>query len=540
MKGFAAVLFMRFCGTTVMIASGLPPIPRRQVRQYLSAVLPSFCGSLRGLAQHIAELARKETKIHLFALSAILLLAILLRLSFLSQPMRYDESFTFLNYASRPLHVGLSLYDKPNNHLFHTLLVHIACLLLGDEPRVIRLPALLAGILLVPASYIASRILFNRCAALLTAGLVASSSALVEYSTNARGYTLICLIFLAILALGTHLKRSKNPAAWLMFAVLSALGFYTIPTMFYPFGIVVTWLLLSAISGDASLPPRPLVRNLLLHIAVTAGLTFVLYVPPIVVSGLASVTSNRFVASQPWSYFATQFPASLYGVWNQWHRDIPVAVTFLLMVGFLTSLVLGQRLTTRRVSIVLAVAIWCIPVLLVQRVVPYPRVWLFLLPLYMALASWGLSHVFRPIERITKHHHAIWAILCVVLSFSLGLEVVRRQSVYLSNETGTLRDAETIAVLLKHRLRPGDRVLATRPSDYPLMYYFGRHDISVNYLLTDMETTRRILVVVNEPRQTLEGLLQEANISRSDWSFPKLVERFQFSSLFELERMDAR
>ncbi len=94
--------------------------------------------------------------------------------------------------------------------------------------------------------------------------------------------------------------------------------------------------------------------------------------------------------------------------------------------------------------------------------------------------------------------------------------------------------------MLKRRLRPGDRVLAPRPSDYPLMYYFGRHDISVNYLLTDMETTRRILVVVNEPRQTLEGLLQEANISRSDWAFPKLVERFQFSSLFELERMDAR
>lgn len=89
----------------------------------------------------------------------------------------------------------------------------------------IRLPAFIAGVLVVPASYLAARVLYNKRAALLAAALVASSSYLVEYSANARGYSMICLFFMLLPALAAYIIRTWSPGVWLPFAVLSVMGF---------------------------------------------------------------------------------------------------------------------------------------------------------------------------------------------------------------------------------------------------------------------------------------------------------------------------
>ena len=76
--------------------------------------------------------------------------------------------------------------------------MHLAYLGLGNQPWVLRLPALLGGVLLVPATYALARLLFSPRAAVLSASFVAVSSYLVEYSTNARGYTLQALAFVVL------------------------------------------------------------------------------------------------------------------------------------------------------------------------------------------------------------------------------------------------------------------------------------------------------------------------------------------------------
>src|SRR5262249_57060768 len=115
---------------------------------------------------------------------AILLLIVLaagLRLLFTGQPMRYDEALSFNEFASRPLYYGLSFYPEPNNHLLNTLLMHLAYVTLGNQPWVLRLPALLAGVLLVPATCMLGRQLFGQGAGLIAAVLVTTASYLVEY-----------------------------------------------------------------------------------------------------------------------------------------------------------------------------------------------------------------------------------------------------------------------------------------------------------------------------------------------------------------------
>src|SRR5919201_6998039 len=98
-------------------------------------------------------------RVEVAALLAVTLAGAGLRAAYLSQPMRYDEAFTWLAYASRPLAQGLSRYDYPNNHLLHTLLVHLAAAAFGNRPWVLRLPAYLAGVVLIPASWWAVRAL---------------------------------------------------------------------------------------------------------------------------------------------------------------------------------------------------------------------------------------------------------------------------------------------------------------------------------------------------------------------------------------------
>ncbi len=117
----------------------------------------------------------EESRLHLGALFLVILIAGLVRLEFLFQPMRYDESVTFVSYASPPWYIAITDYTAPNNHVFHSLLAHISILFFGGEPWAIRLPAFVTGILLVPASYVAARAHYGKHTALVAACLGASA-----------------------------------------------------------------------------------------------------------------------------------------------------------------------------------------------------------------------------------------------------------------------------------------------------------------------------------------------------------------------------
>ena len=109
-------------------------------------------------------------------------------------------------------------------------------------------------------------------AAISAAALVPSSSMLIEYSTNARGYGIVCLFFMNTILVGAYALRHQNWAAWLLLAVVSALGFYTIPIMLYPFGGVVVWLLISIAIGNA----QPNARSAVAGLSVATILTMLL------------------------------------------------------------------------------------------------------------------------------------------------------------------------------------------------------------------------------------------------------------------------
>src|SRR5262249_44010483 len=146
------------------------------------------------------------------------------RVAFLGWPMRYDESLTYLHYARHSWQVALTTYDAPNNHLFHTLLMRVAIRLFGNAPWTLRLPACVAGILLLPVTCVVARRFGGGGAPLLATAAVATSMVTIEMSTNARGYSIVTLVFLLLLGLGRYLLTSNRGAGWVAFAALGAVG----------------------------------------------------------------------------------------------------------------------------------------------------------------------------------------------------------------------------------------------------------------------------------------------------------------------------
>ena len=118
---------------------------------------------------------------------------------------------------------------QPNMELFYVLLKLAVTLTpaawQSGESFWRMLPAL-AGAATIPAVYALVRRLFPTRVALAAAALLAVNEFMVEYSQQARGYTLFVLILtLSYLALVRWLEGSRQALIW--FGVLTALGFLT-------------------------------------------------------------------------------------------------------------------------------------------------------------------------------------------------------------------------------------------------------------------------------------------------------------------------
>jgi hypothetical protein len=505
------VLALRVAGAAALLASLAAWRWRGPLGSFFARLRRELVAGLHALGP------RREDFGTWAALLAILAAAAGLRLAFLSQPMRYDEAFTHAEYAGRPLYVIVSKYDLPNNHVFHSLCVHAACAVLGDAPWAIRMPAFLAGLLLVPAAYAAARALYDRPTGLLCAALVAGSSILVEYSTNARGYTLITLFFLLLIRLGCGLLGSKSLVGWGLFALLAALGLWTVPTMLFPCGAVVVWLAVCSLWGSET--RRTYGRTFLVWLGgacvLTVVLTAVLYAPILLVSGVQALTANQYVTSGEGRWWAP-LPAMLASTWGQWQRDVPLPLAVALGLGFVAAVV---RPTSRAVLLVGITLLWSAAVVAVQRVMPYERVWLFALPLYLCVASAGLVGLMRLFRTPGVLPYAMAGAAAVLLSW----QVLASRQVEHSTETGTLPDAAEVAVFLKDRLGPGDRVIAWCPSDLPLEYYCRQ--LGVSGRVVGSAGWRK-----DEPEWKGERLLAVVN-KRHGQTFAALAKRYRLAEV---------
>jgi hypothetical protein len=538
---------LRVAGAVIFLAGLLAW--RLQAR--LAPMLAGLARRLRGeLREGLSALrpAHSDRGAHLILL-AIVVLGAGLRLAFLSQPMRYDEAFTYTEYASRPVYVILSKYDLPNNHVFHSLCVHAACGLFGDAPWAVRLPAFLAGLFVIPATYAAARALYDRPTALLSASLVAGSSILIEYSTNARGYTLITLCFLLLVRLGCALLERPSLLGWGLFALVAALGLWTVPTMLFPYGAVVWWLAFTSLRSGPTRTAygRSFHAWLAGSCALTAVLTAALYAPVLLVSGVGALTANPFVTPTDPGSWTAHLLEMLRATWSQWHRDVPAPLTVVLAITFLATALGAVRPVSRAVGLAWITVLSSAAVVAVQRVVPYERVWLFAVPLYLIVAAGGLVRLLQlcPTPRLRAF---LGPAAAAVVAGLLAWQALDSRAVENSLETGTLREAAEMTAFLKDRLGPQDRIIAWCPSDRALEYYFQRQGVPTRHLVASVGWRKdephwhgeRLLAVINKAHgQTLAALAQRYHLAEvSEPDAARLLWEGTAAAVYEIPSAD--
>ena len=436
----------------------------------------------------------------------VIVAALLLRLYHIRQPMRHDEAYTFLGYAALPFADALSVYRDPNNHLFHTLLVWLSTRLLGTSPPAIRLPAFVAGMLTVPLVYVLARRFADRATSLLAMALAAVWPELVLYATNARGHALVTLAFLVLLVLGDRAIDRDSSWTWLGFAIVLALGMYTAPTMIYPAGVAIPWLVTEAWRRRGAPGARVAARRLVVAGALAAVLTAMLMLPDVVRNGLAALLSNKQVAAL-WGAqlivalreFAGDFVAS-----NALGIPRPV-VAVMALLGTVGVVAPGAD-RSRRITLAVITLVWSTVLVVGVRRPPPGRVLQFIVPLACMYIAIGTRDAVAWLGRAREPALAMHVATCAAVLL-LAVHTVRARTVFRAPESGTLVDAPQIADYLLANLRPGDRIAFETPSGPSLDYYLvrkgGRQAAQIN-----ADSGRgRVFVVVN-PRhlQTLASV----------------------------------
>lgn len=195
-------------------------------------------------------------------LTALTTLAAVLRVIALNQQPWYDEMTTLVQSARQPFWVILTTYTSKNQHLLYSLLAHLSLVTFGESIWSLRLPAVIFGVLGVPALYFCGRRITSQREAILAAALLTVSYHHVWFSQNARGYT--GLVFWTLQATWLFLRGIENRSAgiWSAYGVTLALGMYTHLTMGIvaaAHGLILLGLFLEEWRRTRTLPVRRVV-----------------------------------------------------------------------------------------------------------------------------------------------------------------------------------------------------------------------------------------------------------------------------------------
>jgi len=383
----------------------------------------------------------------------------------------------WLQFARRPFAEALSHYELATNHLLYTLLLYVPTRTLGDAPWVLRLPALVAGVLLIPATYVVTARLYGRAAALLAAALVAGSSLMVEYSANARGYGLMTLGFLLAVTSASRLLGTPRLRGWLTWAVPVALGLYAVPLMTLPVAALLAWIVLEAARAPDPRITHEAVRGVGVGVAAAAALATVLYAPVVATLGAVGFANAVGHAAGPVRSWAEAMPglgAQAASIWHSWHRNCHAPVTLALGAAALFAVVAHRRVGRQRVSLTAVVLAFLLPLGALAWV--RPRIALFAAPLYYAAAAAGLAWVIARVVEERRVEGAAGA-AAVGLFLLLGFTELRSRHVYWSSETGAARDAVQLADYFSTVIRPGDVLLHARA---PVAYHLEKRGVPVH------------------------------------------------------------
>jgi hypothetical protein len=173
--------------------------------------LASSISTLRDPVSRSQDVSRNER----WLLAALTLLALALRVTSLSRSLFTDETYS-LALAQRSFGHMLALFGYEANGTPYSIVLWPLIRIFGTGVTLLRVPAVIAGTLSVPAMWWAARRFTSPAAAVLAAALLAINPMAIWYSQEARAYAFVVLAAcLAFGALPRALERGGERRAWI-------------------------------------------------------------------------------------------------------------------------------------------------------------------------------------------------------------------------------------------------------------------------------------------------------------------------------------
>lgn len=432
-------------------------------------------------------------------LIATIAMGIVLRLYLLFQPMRYDESYTFMVFANKSF-LDLFYYPLPNNHVLHTLLIKLSTSILGSHPISIRLPAFLAGLASIPLIFCLSRRLINEKSGFLAALAMSILPYLVFYSTIARGYSLVVLFTLLLIVTGENFCKKTSLGGCTLIAVIASLGMLNMPSMLFPITGIYLWVGCVLFFNKHS--AKDILFEFLIPCSIlTTFFSIFMYIPSITVSGgIESIVSNPFVESSQWHIFIGQLHPHIQVIFSDISRNIPSLIqfsfAFLVIIGFI------QSFKNRNAALFLllpAMILGSCFVFFMKHRIPFVRTWIFLIPIALIVADSGLSYI---IAKFSRGSQIFYPFILLIFGLLFTVSLISKSAMVDYPDTGHFPEAPMVAKKLSPILKKDDIIHVKSPADWPTYFYLWYFGIPGDEKATDPDSKAEFYII-NKNRHTI-------------------------------------
>jgi Dolichyl-phosphate-mannose-protein mannosyltransferase len=231
---------------------------------------------------------------HIYLVSALMLLGLLLRLPSLSLGLWRDEGSTYFDVLPSDLGklIETVIYSELNPPGFY-LIMHQWMQWFGSQEVVFKLPAFFFGLLLIPATYGLGRVVISRGAGAIAAAIATFAPDTIYYSQEARPYTLTALLCCLVVIFYCKALVSKHQIWYLAgFVFCTDLLLYVQYTgllLVVSLGIITLYLLLSRVENFKFVP-----------FAIAFGIIFLLFTPWLQAFLTHLHTGTPWNVKEPW------------------------------------------------------------------------------------------------------------------------------------------------------------------------------------------------------------------------------------------------
>ncbi|NUM32167.1 MAG: hypothetical protein HUU47_07565 [Bacteroidetes bacterium] len=311
----------------------------------------------------------------IFLVSVLLIIAIQRFFLSINTSVIYDEAWTYLAFTSKNPLIAAFFYPASNNHILYSHLTQITKFLPLNILINLRLPAFFIGLFSSLVFYFCAKQYLKKFGLWIAFLMFSFAFPSVYYGFAARGYSLILLMFIIGFFAALKIVEGKKKY-WYCFSLSSAIGFYTIPVYLYPFVTIILFLFLSFLANKN----RSEIFHLIKHISLACLLVLILYLPVFAVSGVQSVTNNKFVQSQDFNIVFNNFSGHIFKTLKFFTAvEYGFLLVFLIIILVIYVLIKG-KFNNKSILFFSLLCFLLIPVLVfTHRVVPVERTWIYLL-----------------------------------------------------------------------------------------------------------------------------------------------------------------